>query len=548
MEEAHEPLLLLSLSTELLIYIIACLPTARDICACQASCRKLNQIIRQSVELQYQVQKELAGVQDDRLAPEISLAERLDALIRLQKAWSNFDARQGPTHAMFFISPFPADIFMYDDYLIASRLEARFGYAATPGWAFIDLREFRLEKEMSWTTAELDWWSNEYAQSGFSLTYAVSTESDLMVVVASQDRNGEKLEIWPINFSRGGSHVAAQQATIRLHAGIPNRQVHMKIHGDRLFLWICDRFFHPNTPQAFYVVSWKQGTVCKLFSVSDRVYGWNFAFLSEDALIQIRNDEQTLEICQIVDTTDDPSGPCKLEVIGVLKLPALLDVETYCAWCYAEPIPFPHEQTTERPRRLAPRFPFRNIPEQCIVNITFALKTDREVADPGSIDCVHIVASRNQLSTLAKSLPGPIPWSVWRSSAMVVTSLVADTCTVAISGQRWIKLRSDWILNVYDFNSRRIRAAGSTDGVGLSPASEVAPEIMAPPKIDCVAETDGLGLAYSRWRRPLTPRSDVPYRDAQVDIDSERLLLVTTNQLEDGTLAAVISIYDMTVR
>ena len=83
------PLRLFYLSNELLIEIISNLRPL-DIHACQCACRRLNQVIVNSLLIQYILRTALSGVFDP-LEPGISLPDRLDALEQWEAAWREMD-------------------------------------------------------------------------------------------------------------------------------------------------------------------------------------------------------------------------------------------------------------------------------------------------------------------------------------------------------------------------------------------------------------------------------------------------------------------------
>src|ERR1700722_10435661 len=90
----HEPLAMLKISplltlpTELIIYVLSYLPIA-DILACQRLNRLFDCVVRQSVLLRYAIETKVAGVVDNPHAPLV-LSERLENLRSREDAWASF--------------------------------------------------------------------------------------------------------------------------------------------------------------------------------------------------------------------------------------------------------------------------------------------------------------------------------------------------------------------------------------------------------------------------------------------------------------------------
>jgi hypothetical protein len=80
---------LLTLSPELLVQIISYLPF-KDIVSCEASCRHLNGVVKNSFLLKYLKEAGRTGVYDP-LDAGCTFPERLERLRRWEKSWENLD-------------------------------------------------------------------------------------------------------------------------------------------------------------------------------------------------------------------------------------------------------------------------------------------------------------------------------------------------------------------------------------------------------------------------------------------------------------------------
>ena len=80
---------LLTLSPELLVQIISYL-SFKDITSCQASCRHLNGVVKNSFLLKYLKEAGRTGVYDP-LDAGFTFPERLERLRRWEKSWENLD-------------------------------------------------------------------------------------------------------------------------------------------------------------------------------------------------------------------------------------------------------------------------------------------------------------------------------------------------------------------------------------------------------------------------------------------------------------------------
>ena len=146
---------LFSLSNELLIEIISNLRPL-DIHACQCACRRLNQVIVNSLLIQYILRTALSGVFDP-LEPGISLPDRLDALDRWETVWREMDLSNpigsvdALAHAVLLNASEQIVNFFGEQHVITCRLGAPADYS------FLDVHTWSSSptKATGWTTIDI---------------------------------------------------------------------------------------------------------------------------------------------------------------------------------------------------------------------------------------------------------------------------------------------------------------------------------------------------------------------------------------------------------
>ena len=133
---------LLSLPSELLVEIFSYLP-ARDIIACQCSCRILNDTIIHSQFLQYLIHLRRSGLCDQLLPSYYPMFQRIEALNKWEDVWHNLKTKS--TYHVKDVATFQFEgtfgtfdskCKILDDFLIGID---SFG---SPGYGYIDLCTF----------------------------------------------------------------------------------------------------------------------------------------------------------------------------------------------------------------------------------------------------------------------------------------------------------------------------------------------------------------------------------------------------------------------
>jgi F-box domain len=90
---------LLSLSPKLLVQIVSYLPF-KDIISCEASCRHLSGVVKNSFLLKYLKEAGRTGVYDP-IDPGFTVPERLEKLHSWEKSWENLDIPDASTRITF---------------------------------------------------------------------------------------------------------------------------------------------------------------------------------------------------------------------------------------------------------------------------------------------------------------------------------------------------------------------------------------------------------------------------------------------------------------
>jgi hypothetical protein len=90
---------LLTLSPELLVQIISYL-SFKNIISCEASCRHLNNIVKNSVRLKYLKEAGRTGVYDP-LTPGLTFPERIEKLRQWERAWEDLDIPEAVARVTF---------------------------------------------------------------------------------------------------------------------------------------------------------------------------------------------------------------------------------------------------------------------------------------------------------------------------------------------------------------------------------------------------------------------------------------------------------------
>jgi hypothetical protein len=132
---------LLDLSTELLIHIFSDLDIS-DFGPCLLTCRRLKDVIQDSLLLQYFIRTALAGVHDPLLSSDPSLPHRIESLERWSSAWRQPGAyMRSPSRVLAHTTDENAYFLLCDDYLIALDFGGRYRHRHVASYEWLDLRK-----------------------------------------------------------------------------------------------------------------------------------------------------------------------------------------------------------------------------------------------------------------------------------------------------------------------------------------------------------------------------------------------------------------------
>ena len=131
---------LLQLPNELFIHIFSHLQIS-DFGSCLLTCHRTNDIIVNSLLLQYLIRTALAGVCDPLSPSEPPLSRRLEALRRWSTAWRQPEASlRSPSRVLTRRSEIRTESLVQDDYLIVMDFGGKLGHRHAASYEWLDLR------------------------------------------------------------------------------------------------------------------------------------------------------------------------------------------------------------------------------------------------------------------------------------------------------------------------------------------------------------------------------------------------------------------------
>ncbi len=132
---------LLDLPNELLIHIFSHLHIS-DFGSCLLTCHRVNDIIVNSLLLQYLICTALAGVCDPHFPFKRPLPRLLDALRRWSTAWHQPGVSlRSPSRILTRQSEVNSESLVCDDYLVVMDFGGRLGYRHAASYEWLDLRQ-----------------------------------------------------------------------------------------------------------------------------------------------------------------------------------------------------------------------------------------------------------------------------------------------------------------------------------------------------------------------------------------------------------------------
>ncbi|KAI9057481.1 hypothetical protein FKP32DRAFT_1350242 [Trametes sanguinea] len=314
---------LLQLSPELLVQILSYLDY-QDLQVCRRVNWAMNKLIQSSIALQYSMQLQLYGYEDNPICPLV-IADKLRLLRQQEASWSRLDFEKETSVRIPFN---PSSIYDLTDgvLLLGESLSGIQTGADTVRWAPLS----RL------ISAQPDPSSNLWEKidvGAHIIDVGLSVEEHDLIVVATDretDDHHTKFELRLIQLSTGMNHPLASKPAITLavlpvppQAVAGQSSVCIEIIGDLL----CFLFHYPGgstiPPAMFEVYNWKTGQCLQYRGMDCPSYS-TFTFLSPDVIALPNCTDNTIELCRISSTSLEPGERIKeLQSSCILQLPVL---------------------------------------------------------------------------------------------------------------------------------------------------------------------------------------------------------------------------------
>lgn len=253
---------LLNLSTELLIHIFAYLPVT-DLFSVQSTCHRINDIVAGTAYLQYILRTQLNGV-DDLLPPSCPFSERLELLRHHEKSWNDLQFNLY-TEFSTNVKPYFRKNIIQDGYLISrSNTDlTQYGYVdlfsspprEEPRWVHISLKIFLAPYNLVFSV------DHDVAVAvrlgGLPITLAITLLTSRREKGRSSMLVQHQLAFF--EFTTGAPHPLSAAHTIYLPLvdSLGSIRVEVEVLGDHILATAV----HQHGRSAFYLVSWKTGTV-----------------------------------------------------------------------------------------------------------------------------------------------------------------------------------------------------------------------------------------------------------------------------------------------
>ncbi|KAI0252569.1 hypothetical protein BJV78DRAFT_1201633 [Lactifluus subvellereus] len=359
---------LLTLSPELLVQIISYLPF-KDIISCQASCRHLNGVVKNSFRLKYLKEAGRTGVYDP-LDAGFTFPERLERLRNWEKSWQNLDIPETSTRITFDLDNWsPLIGSLHNGHLIVTGTDPVV-YAYSDISSLPSALPLGCIERCNWTEV----------REGVLHAFAFADEYDLVVIVSTGNRaNPESLtydfDPQPPTIVLNVHMLTLSEPTPHRLAKIPHLEISLKsrfvlgctldaqLAGNCLVILTCHGWSYEF--DEIHLVYWREGTVHCLRRSPPNTYFPQITFLSEDTLVLVQKQGNALELCQIT-WGDSPS----LETHCVLVLPALQrGISCVMVECQGDQVVASHDLLTR-----SGRLPFVSDPNATVLCFTLGFR------------------------------------------------------------------------------------------------------------------------------------------------------------------------------
>ncbi|KAH9851606.1 hypothetical protein C2E23DRAFT_829886 [Lenzites betulinus] len=533
---------LFGLSHELLVHILSYLDY-EHLQLCRLLNRAMDRLIQSSIVLQYSMQLQLYGYEDNPSCPLV-LADKMRLLREQETAWSRLDFEKETTIRIPFN---PSSIYDLTDgiLLLGESVSGIQSGADTVRWTRLSqlIESEDLPSSQLWEKIDV---GAHIIDVGLSVE-----EHDLIVVATDREMEDKetKFELRLLQLSTGLNHPLALKPSIPLaviqeppQAVASQCSVCIEIVGDLLGFLFHYPAGYTRPPAMFEVYNWKTGQCLEIRGLECPCYS-TFTFLSPDVIALPNCAENTIELCRIESTSID-APPRQLRTSCVLQLPRLGRGYTIAqVTCRSEP---KMRNTTGSARAFRSPEPFHLKPADSVVIfnvmthdsqgfhecLTLIVHTaallqifDAEIAGmallhytdiPASSFCLpsvpkveaDIIASPTPaIADLPERPPGDYPrisWAQWGPNVCrwLEASFGASRWITTTCGQRYATVEEDPIdddltrstIVVYDFNPRNVHRlaarhrrrrrrlpTGFRDVDLIGPASEFQPMFYFPP-------------------------------------------------------------------
>ncbi|KAH9028720.1 hypothetical protein EDB84DRAFT_260872 [Lactarius hengduanensis] len=435
---------LLNLPNELLIRIFSHLHIS-DLGSCLLTCHRANDIVANSLLLQYLIRTALAGVSDPLLSFEPPLPHRLEALGRWSTAWHQPDVfLRSPSRVLTRRSEVNTESLVCDEYLVVMDFGGKLGYRHAASYEWLDLRQ-----------SGDNWTKVLFEPNLVPLSFTVdAARQDLLAVLFGRPESST-FQLRLLGFRDGAPHPLASRSSIDIE--LPTKETHyigLKTRISTIGSYIIIAVGlgpEVNGADVILLVDWQKGHLAtvspsgailkiadlspKLRTTPTRTYLTDFIVVSNDVLALVRGPGNALELCKLT------SGPTpSLQTIRLLELPPLLP---YVRLVAASSKTEFHTSAIDvhQHTRPPPRHTFSPSQDDTLVLLALSAR----ISGSAFVE-MKTYTLATQASTLLSyaecrsqdSSGLVVPWDAWGPSSSRCFDAPSGKSTAAVAGQRWI--------------------------------------------------------------------------------------------------------------
>ncbi|CAA7261284.1 unnamed protein product [Cyclocybe aegerita] len=430
------------LPTEIFLEIL-CYLRLPDLHRCSRVCHLLKDTIDGALHIQYQMQLELAGMQNNPNS-KACIASRLDLLKAREEAWKTLDwsfvtkiTVPCQSSGVYDLTP--------SVYLLGKTLSG--DVFETTGIQSVQLPA-RFPEDLE--TVAVEW--NEFDFGMHIIDFGTAIEEhDLMVCVSSvpdeDDRNVSHIVAVLLRYSTKRTHDDCQNPVIpicRARASQGQPSISIEVVGENLALTVVFNQDRAMSSDYLYIFDWKTGR-SKCHPV--QIYNIGLVFLREDILVNPNIVRKSLDIYHIPPSSllSLPTASTSVRLLQSLILPSLkLGQRITSISCRSDPNP---TANAAFPKYTRPTRPYANDSSDAIMIMTLEVSPFNRGSSRNYVMIVH----RRALLHLAisalprksgKGLLNLVAWDTW--GPPVTRWFNADDFSTvfitATSGQRYVQL------------------------------------------------------------------------------------------------------------